>query len=413
MLFASLLLVSIQSAAAFMSIMEGKQVHETISLRAWALNKMPEFKITGLVGMKAQSDGEAFWRGNFAPPPFVTQGLHLLGTQWPDGPCENNDESPEICIVQMGGDAVLGTTCTIFWRATFGDLAQWHSMASGMPSVTNRQVREAVIDQIGRYYRFALQRTDSKEAWFAIGKIAHSIQDSHSKSHTTRVGPALAVRRFSYYGAQNKHSDADMDTNDEFHEGAIKRTTELVGHFKNRANWDTVREWLYQVVYPLDEGAADAFAGGSDARYACPADKLNCKAPTYSTPSRSMEITIVNNLGYDVTYMDHQMAKSGGGCFSCFAENNGQQYPAFKSVLPCDVIKSGESCTWKMESCGVMTGLEAKFQYDARGRKVEIHVRNSYSLLYANIFTITGIGARLDTSRLKGDNAVVTGTLTG
>jgi hypothetical protein len=63
MLALAILFFSLHYAAAFMSILENQQVHELISLRAWALNGLPEIQISGLVGMKAQSDGEAFWRG--------------------------------------------------------------------------------------------------------------------------------------------------------------------------------------------------------------------------------------------------------------------------------------------------------------------------------------------------------------
>jgi hypothetical protein len=66
---------------------------------------------------------------------------------------------------------------------------------------------------------------------------------------------------------------------------------------------------------------------------------------------------------------------------------------------------------WKMESCGIMTELEAKFTFAAKGRNFEVGVRNAYNRLYSNKFTFTGINADLDTSQLKGDHAVVKGTL--
>jgi len=383
-------------AAAYKSIVIGQRTHEDISELAWTANNMDSTWAES--GPVATSDRAAFYRG----------------TQYPDAPCENDEESPEICVAQMSGDAIIDASCTIFWRMTFGDLSMWHSMASGFPGVTNQEVRNGVIAQIGRYYNFALNQRDSKRAWFAIGKIAHSIQDSYSKSHTVRQGSALQVQRWSYYGAQDKHGIADKDITDTNHAAAVARTTELVGHFKNRASWDTVREWLVTIVYPLVEGSESQIAGGSDPRYGCD-DGTNCKGPKVGTipaPSRSMKITIINSLGYDVTYKDHIMAKSGGGCFSCYSESeNGQMYPSFKSALPCEVIKAGESCTWSMESCGIMTGLEAWFVYDARGQDVKIHVRNSWSKLYANIFTIDGVKNRLNTGQLKGDHAVVAGEL--
>ncbi len=389
-----LLVVAATTTQAYKSILPGSLVHEGISNTAWKNNGLVDTWDATISGV-AKTDYTAFYKG----------------TQAPDAPCENNAESPELCLGQMSGDAILDTTCTIFWRMTYADLSVWHSMASGQPGITNLQVRDKILDLIRGYWTFSLGKADSDslQAYFAIGKIAHAIQDSYSKSHSIREGPALGIRRFSYYGAQDKHGDADKQTDDAQYAQAVNATTRLIALYESRADWAIVHEWLISSVYNFADGAAAEIAGGSDSRYAC--NGKSCSPPKYSKPSRSMEITIVNNLGYDITYKDHVMASSGGGCFSCFADYQGTIVPSFTSSLPCETIKQGESCTWKMESCGIMTGLEATFLYQAQGKTVEIGVRNSYSVFYANQFTVKGVNAQLDKSRLKGDNAVVSGTL--
>jgi hypothetical protein len=105
---------------------------------------------------------------------------------------------------------------------------------------------------------------------------------------------------------------------------------------KDSESWDKVREWLIVMVYPFADGAADQVGGGSDSRYGCNGDY--CRSPKYSDPSRSMEITIVNNLGYDVTYVDHVIAVLAVDAF--LVKPNKMELCGHPSSLPSPVKPS-------------------------------------------------------------------------
>jgi RHS repeat-associated protein len=154
------------------------------------------------------------------------------------------------------------------YASHFGSNQFWHSMRS---TETNaQQLRDKIVHHIHTLllsFQIQIKDGDAVGAAKSLGFALHTLQDSYSKSHVSRIGGGV-ITLFQDYSSQDsaKHEVADQDEGSLEYIYALQSSKSLIDRVVcgKKGGMGGVLQFLSQEVFPL---APRASAGGSDPVY--------------------------------------------------------------------------------------------------------------------------------------------------
>jgi RHS repeat-associated protein len=142
-------------------------------------------------------------------------------------------------VVDLAISYLFGTKNSLAWRTHWGDLVHWHATVGN--ETTPEQLRQKMLDWIDTNL-FLFENTSQPDPpldedkalrcvdkYDYIGRFLHTIQDSYSRSHTTRA-PDGTILLFQDYKEQDpdKHGVADKDKGSPEWNSAVKATRTIL-----------------------------------------------------------------------------------------------------------------------------------------------------------------------------------------
>ncbi len=185
--------------------------------------------------------------------------------------------------IPMANDNLLG-------RSHFGDMQFLHGMsyqAGTSPQTTQKKIMDwckftyqvstgavNVDDKVTDHFpSVTIGRTltinqlfNGHAPFFALGTIAHLIQDSYSQAHVKRDA-ANHILAFLVFQEQKSDGHKALDTKDAYEESggwtkAIQHVGKVLEFVSNKEPWTTVEMFLRQQVFRLSDKAQPSSGGG-------------------------------------------------------------------------------------------------------------------------------------------------------
>lgn len=158
---------------------------------------------------------------------------------------------------------------SLTYKSHVGEKQYWHGMVYDEKDPVKFQKK--LINRVVRLTKESRSAKSNYEtAGFILGKAAHTIEDTYSKSHVVRNFD-MEIIQFQDYTSQDhdKHSEADSDK--KYHEHAKESIKGIIKYtLQEDFNEKEYKEYLRNKVFPLkgqDEGNVQTEMGGTHMKY--------------------------------------------------------------------------------------------------------------------------------------------------